>query len=252
MSYNSVNVLRCALSSVIEPYKGITFGEHPDTIVYMKGVFNQTPRVPRYEEIWDLNVVLEFLKNVYPAKKLPLKTLTMKVATLFMVVTGQRAQTLSLLDVNNCEIEKNKILFVIPQNLKQSRAGTAAMQLSLKKYAPDPRLCIVTYLTEYMRRTREIRKSSKLFLSFKRPFEPVQKGTIAKWIKQVLGQAGINTTLFQGHSVRSASCSKAVRQGVPLNAILKQGGWRTKSVFQQYYNKPLEPKKVDFMASVLQ
>lgn len=251
LSYNSVNVLRCALSAVIEPYKGTTFGEHPDTVLYMRGVFNQTPRVPKYEEIWDLNTVLEYLKKISPARKLPLKSLTLKVATLFMVVTGQRAQTLSLLNVDNCQIQKHCILFVIQENVKQSRVGSAAMQIKLKQYAPDPRLCIVNYMKEYLKRTKDIRSGSQLFISFKRPFAPVQKGTIAQWIKWVLGQAGINTSIFQGHSVRSAACSKAARKGVPLNSILKQGGWRSASVFQAYYNKPLTKEKSEFMTSVL-
>ena len=251
LSYSSVNVMRSALSSVIAPFKGTTFGDHADTVTYMKGVFNESPKVPKYQEIWDLNVVLDYLKKVGPAHKLPLKSLTLKTVTLLMIVTGQRAQTLSLLDLQNCQVSQNQILFVITENVKTSKPGTGAVQLKLQKYVPDQRLCVVRYVKEYIKRTKAVRTSSQLFISYQKPHQAVLKGTIAHWIKLVLKLSGINTEIFQGHSVRSASCSKASRQGVQLNVILKQGGWRSASTFQKYYNKPLSQAENVFAKSVL-
>ena len=252
LSYNSVNVMRSALSAIIAPFRGgISFGEHPDTVTYMKGVYNISPKVPKYEHIWDLNLVIAYLQKISPATKLPLKSLTLKTATLMMVVTGQRAQTLSLLNLDQCQISKNKIQFVITENVKTSRPGKSALQLQLEKYPPDQRLCIVKYLKAYINRTASIRASQQLFISFRKPHGAVKKGTISHWIKAVLHKAGVDTEIFQGHSVRAASCSKAARQGVPLNVILAHGGWHTSSTFQTYYNKPLVGNNKNFQKAVL-
>jgi hypothetical protein len=31
---------------------------------FMKGVFNQRPALPRYQHIWDVNIVLEYLASL--------------------------------------------------------------------------------------------------------------------------------------------------------------------------------------------
>ena len=43
---------------------GVSFGDHADTIVYMRGVCNELAKVTKYEEIWDLNLLLNYLKKV--------------------------------------------------------------------------------------------------------------------------------------------------------------------------------------------
>ena len=135
----------------------------------MKGVFNESPKVPKYLEIWNLNVVLDYLKKVGPAHKLPVKSLTLKTVTLLMIVTGQRAQTISLLDLQNCQVSPNQILFAITDNVKTLIPGTGAVQLKLQKYVPDQRLCVVRYVKEYIKRTEAVRASSQLFISYQRP-----------------------------------------------------------------------------------
>ena len=57
---------------------------------------------------------------------------------------------------------------------------------------------------------------SQLFLSYQEPHGSVSSDTIARWIKCILKGAGINTSLFTAHSIRSASSSKAFDQGANL------------------------------------
>jgi len=61
--YSAVNTARSALSSVLILPEGKTFGEHPLVCRFMKGLFELKPTLPRYSEIWDPEVVLEFLRN---------------------------------------------------------------------------------------------------------------------------------------------------------------------------------------------
>ena len=169
LSYSTMNVVRSALSAVIKPFHGLTFGAHPDTIVYMKGVFQISPKVPKYNTIWDLNDVVNHLKSISPAAKLTLKDLSLKVATLLLIVSGQRIQTLSLLNLDHCKISQNSIKFFVLENVKQSRPGAPALEVELKQFPADKRLCVVNYLREYIKRTRHVRQSPYLFVSYRKP-----------------------------------------------------------------------------------
>ena len=45
--------------------------------------------------------------------------------------------------------------------------------------------------------------------------------TVAGWVKAILGSARIDTKLFNAHSTRAASISKAKVKGLSLEDILK-------------------------------
>ena len=61
------------------------------------------------------------------------------------------------------------------------------------------------------------------------------------WLKKTLKQAGINTDLFNTHSTRYASSSKARVGGATLVEILKRRSWSHHSTWQRFYNKHITP-----------
>lgn len=79
LSYNSLNVARSALATFVEFKRGSTVGAHPLISRFMKGVFNRRPPTPRNDVIWDVNIVLEYLRKLTPVNKLTLKQLTLKL-----------------------------------------------------------------------------------------------------------------------------------------------------------------------------
>ena len=189
LGYSALNSARSALSTSIV-CDGVPVGQHPLVVRLLKGVFQLRPALPRNEVTWDPDIVLSYLKHLSPVKTISLKMLSLKLVTLLALLSGHRAQTLHLLDVKNMSISKNSAKFRFGDLLKQSRPGKHQAELSLKAYAPDRRLCIVTVLQEYLRRTREIRKHSQLFISFIQPHTAVSKSTISRWLKQTLSTAG--------------------------------------------------------------
>ena len=98
-------------------------------------------------------------------------------------------------------------------------------------------------------KTRRLRdapqKEKKLFLSYVKPYKSITTPTIGCWIVSVLTASGVDAAL-RAHSTKSASASKAIRAGVPIDTILQAVGWRSKSVFEQYYQKDVqvEPKNI--------
>ena len=55
--------------------------------------------------------------------------------------------------------------------------------------------------------------------------------------EKCLSMAGIDTTIFKGHSFRGASVLRAVTQGVSLGDILKTADWKNAGTFGKVYNR---------------
>ena len=113
------------------------------------------------------------------------------------------------------------------------------MVIELKSFT-DPRLCVVTTLKEYLSRTKfakETRSCSQLLLSYVKPYGPVSRDTISRWVKFVLQSSGIDVNIFKPHSTRSASTSKAKMSDAPLADILDKAGWKSESTFAKFYDK---------------
>jgi len=234
-SYSALNTTRSMFSTI---FNQPPMGEHVLITRFMRGVFNSRPNLPRYCMIWDVSVVLKYLAKLTPSRDLSLQLLTLKLAMLCVLTTGQRSQTIHSLDLDNCVITHAKAVFQMHSLLKHSTPKHVNNTVVIPAYPQDRRLCVVTYLNEYIKRTKPFRTSSKLFLSFVRPHAPVAKNTISRWIKLTLGKAGIDTNIFKAHSTRAASTS-AVRRDVDVSIILKSAGWSRASTFAKFYNKPV-------------
>jgi integrase len=193
----------------------------------MKGIYQQRPSVPRYEHIWDVSVVLNYLKTLSPVRELSLKDLSLKLLMLLALTTGQRGQSLHLLDLTNIRKGKSAFTVVITDPVKQSRPGVSAPVLRLVAYPPDRRLCVYTTMVEYLERTSKFdhNMEAKLFVSYIKPHKAISKDTVSRWIKTVLIRSGVDVSVFKPHSVRAAAVSAAKSQAVPVNDILKTAGW---------------------------
>lgn len=253
-NYNVINSARSALSSVVSlDEEFYSIGTHPLICRYLKGVFHLRPPVPRYRCIWDVSKVLNYLRKQSPAHKLSLRDLSLKVCTLFALVSAQRVQTLHEISLDNLDFSTDRVDISINSLLKQSRPGNVGLHLSFGAFAADRRLCIMHYLRHYRSRTQEIRGQERgLFITFKRPIHKATKQTISRWIKVTLHQAGVDTNKYSAHSTRAASTSSARRHDIPLSAILKQAGWKGEKTFKDFYLKPLEEGQPSFSQAVLQ
>ena len=82
----------------------------------MKGIFEIRPALPKYSEIWDVTVVLNYLKTFEQVASLPLKELTLKLTTLLCRTTGQRGQTIHKMDVNGIQALPGRYRIIINDN----------------------------------------------------------------------------------------------------------------------------------------
>lgn len=252
LGYSAINTARSALSSILVLQNGEKFGEHPLVVRCMKGIFELKPSLPKYREIWDVKVVLDYLKTFDELNLLPLNDLTLNLTMLLCLTTGQRGQTIHKFDINYFQDLEDRFRITVREKLKQTKPGRHLAPIDLFVFKDDKKLCVVEYLREYLKRTEQYRKEhSQLLLSYGKPFHPVSKETISRWVKQVLELAGIDISKYSAHSSRAASTSSCKAKGLNITEIMKSAGWSNSSTFAKFYDKPMENSTSNFGSVLL-
>ena len=241
--YSAICTARSALSSFLILPNGQNLGDNKFVKQFIKGVYNMNPPSTRYTRIWDPATLLAILVEPpwIPFTEMTLELLVQKLIFLILIITGQRGQFIVALDINNMEISETTAQFKVDnKDLKQGRPGYKPGLVKIQKYVDNQELCVVTLLQEYMKRTAHVREDiTKVFITTTKPFRPVSRDTVSRWVKALLKAAGINTAEFGAGSTRAASSSKANKLGVPLEEIMASAGWSQVSTFSRFYKKEI-------------
>ena len=244
-SYGSLNAYRSAISSTHDRVDGMSIGQHPLVCRLLTGVFNSNPPQPRYTSTWDVSVVVSYLKSLPSNSTLPLKSLTLKTVMLMALTRPSRSADLCMLSIDQYRLTPESLSFIPTGLTKQSRVSNITNEIFFNRFTEDESICPVTTTLQYIRRTESLRlpstmdKQMKLFISWIKPHHSVTSSSIARWLKTILKQAGIDTSIFKAHSTRGASVSAAKNMGVTSREILDTANWSTESVFQRFYYKPV-------------
>lgn len=251
-SYSTINSAKSAITNVQSVF-GVERADHDTMLLtrFMKGVFNQRPHLSKVQTTWDVSLVLKHLKALGIPVILDLFTLVSKLATLLLLLSGQRGQTIHLLQVQDVECTETHLILRPSSLLKTSRPGAHQPEVLLPAYS-DPSLCVVRLYREYMKRTRAMRdtKVTRVFLTTQRPYQPIARATLSRWVKTVLKAAGVDVVHYTSHSTRSATTSAAAGADVPLDTILRTAGWSGPSTFRRFYNKPIN-RENQFASAIL-
>lgn len=249
-SYGSLNSARSAISMLVGPH----IAEDPEIKRFLKGSFNLKPTKPKYDDIWDPALVLKFFSSGPKNEDCDLKTLSFRLVTLLALITAQRRQTLSLIDIRNIRhVADDKVEIKIPDPIKTSGPNRAQPVLFLPKYTGDQKNCVVSVLDCYLRKTAELRgRVTSLFIGLKKPHVAVGGQTLSRWIKSTLKDSGVDVNIFSAHSTRHAATSAAYRNGVSLDTIRKTACWsKDSAVFAKCYNLQVSVDRSSFARSVL-
>lgn len=242
LEYRTINTYRSALSGVLAPIEGFAVGQHPLVARLLKGILNLRPAMPRYQHSWDVNLVLNYLRSLPNNEAISLKLLTHKLAMLLALTAPKRTSELKMLDIRFMRLLPEGIEFTLPGLTKTSSEKSSVF---FAKFDDDENLCVLRCLQTYLKQTNSFRPAinslttpNQLLISYHRLHRPVKACSIARWIKSVMGNAGIDTTIFKGHSTRSASTSKARESGVSLEEVVKMADWSGPSTFIRFYYRP--------------
>ena len=239
VGYSGINTAKSALSSVLKPVNGITFGTQEIVKRFLKGVYEARPSNPRYAVTWEVNKVLNYLKST-STTECSLKDLTLKLVTLMSLLSAQRGQTIHYLSLEDMVASETSVTFVISKPLELSKPGSKPTVVEFVAYPDNPSICVVTTLKVDLDRTSALRGGAQqLFVSYSKPFKPVSRDIISRWVKTVMQKSGVDVNLFKPHSTRAAATSKAFLKSVPLEHILSVAGWSSSDTFAKFYKKPV-------------
>ncbi|KAG1038842.1 hypothetical protein G6F43_012627 [Rhizopus delemar] len=251
-SNTHLNTLRSAIASVftiIHPSEQ-PIAEQPLIKDFFSAKRRSEVRIPSPQQLftWDITILLQYIKTqLSPSNNLSLQELQVKTILLLCVATMWRPRSdigqLQHRDIHITQDQQGKFQAIIHARTPKENQVKSTI---LGEYIED-QLCPVKTLKSFLQRTSTLREKlpseHTLFLTYldnnnKQP-SSVRPTTVANWIKAVFQEAGIDTTYFQAHSIRSASSTKAVELGHSIQDVKKHANWSlTSNTFEKFYYKP--------------
>lgn len=244
LQYRTINVYRSAISSAHTLVDGAPIGQHHLVSRFFKGILTLRPPRPKYMVTWSVVTVLNFIKSLPDNRRLSLKQLTLKLAMLLALVTASRSSSLTAIHINQMSNRADgSFKFWLANPSKRVSVSKPFHDFDVARFPSCRNLCPVRTLVEYLDRTEHVRgqgslKLTQLLISHVKPFRPVVPSTISRWLRDIMSLAGIDTSIFKGHSTRSASTSAATLAGVSVADILKAADWSSANTFTAFYNRP--------------
>ncbi|KAM4748709.1 uncharacterized protein WCC33_006088 [Rhinophrynus dorsalis] len=235
-AYRTINMYRSAISAGHMPVDGAPVGQCPVVCRLLRGIRFSRPPQSRYQSLWDVNLVLDFLEAWPPNGDLSLKQLSAKLTMLLCLISFRRVADVHALDLHRRSFVPEGVRFDIRRRTKSNSRSILYPAFPLR-----PQLCVVRCLQEYELRTVDLRCSNwpQLLISFRKPHFPVSTASLARWVRWVMHLAGIDVTLFGAHSSRGAVASRTFQAGGRLEDILRAADWSRESTFREFYFKPM-------------
>ena len=138
---STINSYRAAPSSVLQAIDGQSVDQHPIITRLLRGMFNERSAVSRYNNTWDGDIVLQYLKTLRPVGDLSLKLLTLKLNALLTLVSAQRVQTLVSLSTASMAILPDRVKFTVTSLLKTSRPTKGPVVIQVLRFTESEPLC---------------------------------------------------------------------------------------------------------------
>ena len=108
--------------------------------------------------------------------------------------------------------------------IKQTKPTKHMAPLCFQIYTKEPKLCVVSHLNDYLKRTKSYRDTYKLFLTCIKPYREASKDTISRWCKSIIKESGISIHSYTSHSSRAAASSYAKSRGASLSTVIQSAG----------------------------
>lgn len=241
-SYNSINTARSAISTINN-----TYANESTINRFLKGIFNIKPALPKHTVTWDVKVAFDHLQSILLCD-ISVNLLSRKLVFMLLLLSGQRLQTVHSFSVDNVCLEDTRCIFYVNKLMKTSRPGKHQSNVTFVCY-DNPDLCVVCHIKKYLLLTNSRRigiNDKSFFLTTCKPYKSASIDTLSRWSKDMLTRCGIDVKVFQTHSTRGASTSKALAVGIPVHEIMSSANWSNAHTFARFYNKPIQDSADNF------
>ena len=198
IGHSQINKVRSALSVI---YPDVAIGKHPLISRFVSGVRNLRSGQVKYPLLWNAQDLINYLPLWHISADDSIQDISRKLVATLACVSAQRVHTLSLIDSRHIVVFDSGTYLYIFSDLKVQR-DRPCFVITLPSESESDCLRTVELLKLYLNKTRLIRKDPILFLSCRPPYKPVTTDTLARWIRCVMNDAGIDISVFGAHSVR--------------------------------------------------
>lgn len=242
-AHTTVNTARSLLSTFVT-VGDRPFGEHPLVARLLKGISNLKPTGPRYDNIWDPKLLLNYVQAWGSTHELDCERLNKRTTCLYLLATGQRLQALSRLRRKDIRWEEDGCTIKYSTRMKSNDPAKNPLILSFRKFEV-PELCVFEHLKCYMAREELKGAGPAVFATTRRPHVRASQDTLTRYVRTTMQEAGVDMSIFTPYSCRHAATSAAMKRQVPLATILQSAGWIGEGTFQRFYNRPLAAQAVN-------
>lgn len=176
MGFNALNTARPFLSSFLQ-IDTLPVRKHPLVKKCLRGTYDIRTPIPKSNFARNISIVINFLLDFDCSSSV--LNLSMKVAILFAVLNGQRAQEMSSV----IKIEESYCIVRIGDLLKTPTAKHQPGEIIFQEYKGKQKICPVKNWKVYLEKTQSVRNGKNLlFLTMTVRFKTASVDTISHWI----------------------------------------------------------------------
>ena len=138
--YNTCVGYRLAISAFHNPIDSCKIGGHSRVSCLLKGIFNLKPPKPRHPLIWEVDQVLNYLKNLTVGNNL--KNFAYKLLILLALTTASRASEITHLDIRYMLKSPLFYYFTLTKPIKVMKPGDSHPKIMFKGFEDNKDLCV--------------------------------------------------------------------------------------------------------------
>ena len=249
---SSLNADRSAISSILGVLTGSSIGVNPIVSRVIKGVDKTTPAKAKYERFYNPKPILDLIRGWGPAEQLELSRLRKRTIMLFRLLALKRSSDIEKILTGSIQFDDTGVTWRshLAKNVRTGQVTSEQFVAKLERQHES--LCLSVNLKAYLAATEAVRPQDcqYLFLS-EDGSKNITAQRIATITKELLAEAGIDTTIWTAHSTRGAGATTALRKGVSVDEVMRQMDLSSLAVLHGHYNRaPVQNNVPHIMASL--
>ena len=114
--------------------------------------------------------------------------------------------------------------------------------MNVLSFPDKPSICPVLSMKDYLVRTAPLHTAdaNKMFIQLRKPHKSVSSQTLARWMTNIMADAGVDTSMFHQHSTCSASAAwlETGTKKMSVAQICRQAQWSNlTTTYRKFYHR---------------
>jgi hypothetical protein len=231
---------RTAIATTLFLSTGINISDNIIVKRMVMGARNLRPRNPKYNEMWDLNILFSLFRKDFWLDR-PLLRARIRANILIRISIAGRNKDVANIDRESVSWLPDSVSFRMFEWKTKHVEGTKYSRLFTVKKLIAREACICPYraLQEYWVAFNIEHCASDdkgIWFGYRKRSSCIQHTTLAKDCKEVLALAGI-PKVFSAATLRHATITWWRNQGIPLEVVMSRTGHHSMQLVLFYYDK---------------